>query len=210
MNTTGAFVVRATRVGRDTALARIVELVQRAQGSKAPLQRLADRISELFVPAVLRRGRGDVRRLVAFGPEPRLTLALTAFIGVVIIACPCAMGLATPTAIMVATGRGAEAGILVRSGEALEAAGRVDTVVLRQDRHPHAGPAHRDGDPAAPMVSTRTTSSTWRRRWSGRSEHPLGAAVVEAALDRGLAVRTVEAFEAVAGRACAARSTGGR
>ena len=107
LNTTGSFVMRATRVGRDTALARIVELVQRAQGSKAPIQRLADRIAEVFVPAVLVVAARDVRRLVrCSGPEPRLTLALTAFIGVVIIACPCAMGLATPTAIMVGTGQG--------------------------------------------------------------------------------------------------------
>ena len=122
--------MRATRVGRDTALARIVELVQRAQGSKAPIQRLADRISEVFVPAVLVVAVATFVVWFAFGPEPRLTLALTAFIGVVIIACPCAMGLATPTAIMVGTGKGAEAGILVRGGEALEAAGRVDTVVF--------------------------------------------------------------------------------
>ncbi|HYO44708.1 MAG TPA: heavy metal translocating P-type ATPase, partial [Candidatus Limnocylindrales bacterium] len=130
INTTGSFVMRATRVGRDTALARIVELVQRAQGSKAPIQRLADRISEVFVPAVLVAAVATFLVWFAFGPEPRFTLALTAFIGVVIIACPCAMGLATPTAIMVGTGKGAEAGILVRGGEALEAAGRIDTVVM--------------------------------------------------------------------------------
>ena len=122
INTTGSFVMRATRVGRDTALARIVELVQRAQGSKAPIQRLADRISEVFVPGRAPGRRRDVRRLVRRSGRSRaFTLALTAFIGVVIIACPCAMGLATPTAIMVGTGKGAEVGILVRGGEALEA-----------------------------------------------------------------------------------------
>src|SRR3954470_12402631 len=130
VNTSGSFVMRATRVGRDTALARIVELVQRAQGSKAPIQRLPARISEVFVPAVLVLAAFTFVAWYALGPEPRLTLALSAFIGVVIIACPCAMGLATPTAIMVGTGRGAEAGILVRGGEALEAAGRIDTIVL--------------------------------------------------------------------------------
>ena len=130
LNTTGSFVMRATRVGRDTALARIVELVQRAQGSKAPIQRMADRISEIFVPAVLLTAALTFVVWFVFGPEPRFTLALTAFIGVVIIACPCAMGLATPTAIMVGTGKGAEVGILVRGGEALEAAGRIDTVVM--------------------------------------------------------------------------------
>ncbi len=130
INTTGSFVMRATHVGRDTALARIVALVERAQGSKAPIQRLADRISEVFVPLVLVVAAFTFVAWMLLGPEPRFTLALTAFIGVVIIACPCAMGLATPTAIMVGTGKGAEAGILVRGGEALEAAGRVDVVVL--------------------------------------------------------------------------------
>ena len=129
-NTTGTFVMRATRVGRDTALARIVDLVQRAQGSKAPIQRLADRVAEVFVPVVLVVAAATFVVWFVAGPEPRLTLALTSFIAVLVIACPCAMGLATPTAIMVGTGRGAEAGILIRGGEALEIAHRVDTVVL--------------------------------------------------------------------------------
>src|SRR6185369_15310482 len=129
-NTTGSFVMRATRVGRDTMLARIVEMVQRAQGSKAPIQRLADRISEIFVPLVLLTAAVTFVAWWIWGPEPRTTLALTAFISVVIIACPCAMGLATPTAIMVGTGRGAEAGILIRGGESLEAAHRVSAVVF--------------------------------------------------------------------------------
>ncbi|HEY8846789.1 MAG TPA: heavy metal translocating P-type ATPase, partial [Candidatus Limnocylindrales bacterium] len=116
LNESGTFTFRATRVGTDTALARIVALVEHAQGSKAPIQRLADRISEVFVPAVLLIAALTFLAWFAFGSEPRLTLALTAFIGVVIIACPCAMGLATPTAIMVGTGRGAEAGILFRGG----------------------------------------------------------------------------------------------
>ena len=130
LNTTGTFVLRATRVGGDTALARIVELVERAQGSKAPIQRLADRISEVFVPAVLVMAALTFVVWLALGPEPRLTLALTAFISVVIIACPCAMGLATPTAIMVGTGRGAEAGILFRGGESLETAHQVTAVAF--------------------------------------------------------------------------------
>ena len=130
VNTTGTFVFRATRVGADTALARIVALVERAQGSKPPIQRLADRISEAFVPAVLVLAAVSFAAWWLFGPEPRLTLALTAFIGVVIIACPCAMGLATPTAIMVGTGRGAEAGILFRGGDALEAAATISIVAF--------------------------------------------------------------------------------
>ena len=130
INTTGSFVMRATRVGRDTALAQIVEMVQRAQGSKAPIQRLADRISGVFVPVVLGIAAATFALWWLLGPEPKVTLALAAFITVVIIACPCAMGLATPTAIMVGTGRGAEAGILVRGGEALENAHRVTAVIL--------------------------------------------------------------------------------
>src|SRR4029079_5791586 len=130
VNGGGAFVLRATRVGADTALARIVALVEHAQGAKAPIQRLADRISEAFVPAVLLIASLTFLAWLTFGPEPRLTLALTAFIGVVIVACPCAMGLAPPTAILVGTGRGAEAGILFRGGEALERLEKVDTVVF--------------------------------------------------------------------------------
>ena len=130
LNTTGTFVMRATRVGRETALARIVEAVRRAQGSKPPIQHLADRIAEVFVPVVLLVAVATFVVWFVFGPEPRTTLALTAFIGVVVIACPCAMGLATPAAVMVGTGRGAEAGILIRGGEALETAHRVDTVVF--------------------------------------------------------------------------------
>src|SRR5213078_3742365 len=131
-NKTGSFVFRATRVGRDTTLAQIVRLVEEAQGSKAPMQRLADRISEVFVPAIL------VLSVLTFvgwmvlysGPEPRLTLALQAAIAVLIIACPCALGLATPTAIMVGTGKAAEHGVLIRGGEALESARRIDAIVL--------------------------------------------------------------------------------
>ncbi len=132
LNKSGSFVFRATRVGKDTALAQIVRLVEEAQGSKAPMQRLADRISEVFVPSIL------VLSALTFvgwmllyqGPDPRLTLALQAAIAVLIIACPCALGLATPTAIMVGTGKAAEHGILIRGGEALEGARRVNTIVL--------------------------------------------------------------------------------
>ncbi|MGH2465633.1 MAG: HAD-IC family P-type ATPase, partial [Candidatus Limnocylindrales bacterium] len=129
-NTTGSFVFRATRVGRETALARIVELVQRAQGSKAPIERITDRVIEVFVPAVLLVAAATFAAWIVGGPEPRLTFALTAFISVVVIACPCAMGLATPTAIIVGTGRAAEGGILFRNAEALEHARRVDVVVF--------------------------------------------------------------------------------
>ena len=146
--------MRATRVGRDTALARIVDLVQRAQGSKAPIQRLADRVAEVFVPLVLVVAAATFVVWFVAGPEPRLTLALTSFIAVLVIACPCAMGLATPTAIMVGTGRGAEAGILIRGGEALETAHRVDTVVLDKTGTLTVGRPSVGGIVTAPGVAT--------------------------------------------------------
>ena len=130
MNTSGSFRFEATKVGEDTALRQIMRMVEEAQGSKAPIQRLADRISAVFVPAVI--GVAAVTFLIwlLFGPEPALTFALLNTVAVLIIACPCAMGLATPTSIMVGTGKGAESGILIKGGEALEGAHKLDTVVL--------------------------------------------------------------------------------
>jgi Cu+-exporting ATPase len=130
MNRTGSFRFRATKVGRDTALAQIVRLVEEAQGSKAPIQRVADRVVSVFVPVVLTVAVITFLVWLFAGPDPRVTLALLAFVSVVIIACPCAMGLATPTAIVVGTGKGAENGILIRSGEALERAHKLDVIVL--------------------------------------------------------------------------------
>ena len=199
INTTGSFVMRATRVGRDTALARIVDLVQRAQGSKAPIQRMADRISEIFVPAVLAVAAATFLVWFVFGPEPRVTLALTAFIGVVIIACPCAMGLATPTAIMVGTGKGAEAGILVRGGEALEAAGRIDTVVMDKTGTLTLGkPAVTAIIPAAGFTEARVLDLAASLETG--SEHPLGEAVVRKAREQELGFAKAEGFESITGR----------
>ena len=199
LNTTGSFVMRATRVGRDTALARIVDLVQRAQGSKAPIQRLADQISAVFVPAVLAVAAATFAVWFLFGPEPRFTLALTAFIGVVIIACPCAMGLATPTAIMVGTGKGAEAGILVRGGEALEAAGRIDTVVLDKTGTLTLG------KPAVTAIVTAAGFDEARvldlaASLEQGSEHPLGEAIVRRAREQELGFAKAGSFEAIVGR----------
>jgi Cu+-exporting ATPase len=186
VNTTGTFLFRATRVGADTALARIVALVEQAQGSKPPIQRLADRISEAFVPAVVILAVAAFLGWWLFGPEPRVTLALTAFIGVVIVACPCAMGLATPTAIMVGTGRGAEAGILFRGGEALGGR-RTSRSSLRQDRHADRGPAGGRRRRAAPGVDPaalidlaaslerRASIRSGRRSSSGRSATSWGS-----------------------------------
>ena len=130
LNKTGSFVFRATKVGKDTALAQIVKLVEEAQGSKAPLQRLADTISGYFVPAVLILAAATFVGWLAFGPDPALTNALQVAIAVLVIACPCALGLAAPVAIMVGTGKAAENGILIRGGEALEQTRKIDTIVL--------------------------------------------------------------------------------
>ena len=198
LNTTGSFVMRATRVGRDTALAQIVEMVRRAQGSKAPIQRLADQISGIFVPVVLAVAATTFALWWLLGPEPKVTLALAAFITVVIIACPCAMGLATPTAIMVGTGRGAEAGILVRGGEALENAHRVTAVILDKTGTLTRGkPAVAEVIPAGDLAEDdllRLAAAV-----EAGSEHPLASAILLAARERGLAFPGGDAFVATAG-----------
>ena len=198
INTTGSFVMRATRVGRDTALAQIVEMVQRAQGSKAPIQRLADQISGIFVPVVLAVAAATFALWWLLGPEPKVTLALAAFITVVIIACPCAMGLATPTAIMVGTGRGAEAGILVRGGEALENAHRVTAVILDK-----TGTLTRGKPAVAALIPAGDLAEDDLLRLAAAveagSEHPLASAILLAARERRLAFPGGDAFVATAG-----------
>jgi P-type Cu+ transporter len=198
LNRTGTFVMRATRVGRDTALARIVEAVRRAQGSKAPIQQLADRIAEVFVPIVLILATATFAVWFIAGPEPRFTLALTAFISVVVIACPCAMGLATPAAVMVGTGRGAEAGILIRGGDALERAESVDTVVfdktgtLTLGRPTVSDVSPLDGTDARTVIDLAASLERV-------SEHPLGAAIVAYANERELGFHSVTGFDTVVG-----------
>jgi Cu+-exporting ATPase len=201
LNASGSFVLRATRVGRDTVLAQIVDLVQRAQGSKAPIQRLADRVSEVFVPVVLLAAAATFVVWLAVGPEPRLTLALTAFVAVLIIACPCAMGLATPTAIMVGTGRGAEAGILIRGGEALEAAHRLDTVVFDKTGTLTEG-RPRVGDILPAPGFDAATLLALAASLEAHSEHPVGEAIVarSAADGASLGASTVTDFGSTAGR----------
>ena len=198
LNTTGTFVMRATAVGRDTALARIVELVRRAQGSKAPIQRLADRIAEVFVPVVLVVAALTFAAWFVLGPDPRITLALTSFIAVVVIACPCAMGLATPTAIMVGTGRGAEAGILIRGGEALEIAHRVDAVILDKTGTLTLGRPAVASVVTAPGVTERDLLDLAASAETG-SEHPLGAAIVARARQDELGFGRVTDFLAIVG-----------
>jgi Cu+-exporting ATPase len=130
INTTGSLRVRAAKVGADTMLAQIIRMVQQAESSKAPIQRLADAISTYFVPVVIAIAIATFAIWFITGPAPALTLALVAAVAVLIIACPCALGLATPLSVMVATGKGAQAGILIRSAEALEIAHKLDTIVL--------------------------------------------------------------------------------
>ncbi len=198
LNTTGTFVMRATRVGSETALATIVELVKRAQGSKAPIQRLADRVSEAFVPIVLVLAALTFVAWFVLGPEPRVTLALTAFISVVIIACPCAMGLATPTAIMVGTGRGAEAGVLIRGGESLETAHRVTAVIFDKTGTLTAGRPAVTSIVAASGFDESTVLGLAAAVETG-SEHPLGRAVVARAREAVVAAREMTGFAAIGG-----------
>jgi Cu+-exporting ATPase len=214
LNRTGSFRFRATKVGRDTALAQIVRLVEEAQGSKAPIQRLADYVASIFVPVVFVVAVATFLIWFFAGPEPAFTLALLAFVSVVIIACPCAMGLATPTAIVVGTGKGAENGILIRSGEALERAHKLDVVVLDKTGTLTRGkPEVTDvvaagdagvavatsavsaGPSAAALEVLRLAASAERG-----SEHPLGEAIVDAARARKLELLEAEEFSAAPGR----------
>jgi Cu+-exporting ATPase len=198
LNASGSFVFRATRVGRDTVLAQIVRLVEEAQGSKAPIQRVADAVTAWFVPAVLLLALATFVVWLVFGPEPRATFALVNLISVLVIACPCAMGLATPTAIMVGTGRGAEQGVLIRGGEALESAERIDTVVFDKTGTLTRGrPALADVVPA-PGVDAEELLRVAAAVEKG-SEHPLAAAILEGAAARGITIPGATGFEAAAG-----------
>jgi Cu+-exporting ATPase len=197
LNKSGSFVFRATKVGKDTALAQIVKLVEEAQGSKAPLQRLADTISSYFVPAVL------ALSVLSFGIwmifDGDIARAVQVAIAVLVIACPCALGLAAPTAIMVGTGKAAENGILIRGGEALEQARRIDTIVLDK-----TGTLTR-GKPAVTRIlpangHTEAELLRYAAAVEVGSEHPLGEAIVAAAKGRNLALPGMTGFSAIAGR----------
>ncbi len=198
LNKWGSFRFRAVRVGEDTALAKIIRLVEEAQGSKAPIQRLADAIAARFVPAVIAIAVLTFAVWAAFGPEPRLVFALLNFVAVLIIACPCALGLATPTAIMVGTGRGAERGILIKSGESLETLHRVDTVVFDKTGTLTSGRPEATEVLPAPGVAAGRLLALAASVENG-SEHPLGQAVVRRARADGVAVGAVDGFRALEG-----------
>ncbi|MHB8095968.1 MAG: heavy metal translocating P-type ATPase, partial [Candidatus Aminicenantales bacterium] len=198
LNKSGSFKFRATRIGKDTALAQIIRLVREAQGSKAPIQRLADVIAGYFVPVVIVIAVLTFVVWSLFGPEPRLTFALLNFVAVMIIACPCALGLATPTAVMVGTGKGAEHGILIKGGESLETAHRVDTIVFDKTGTLTRGePEVTDVIPAAPRTEREVLYFAGSAERA--SEHPLGAAVVRKAGERGIELGEPKNFRALEG-----------
>ncbi len=209
INKTGSFKFRTTKVGKDTVLAQIIKLVEEAQGSKAPIQRLADVISSYFVPAVI--GIATVTFVVwwLFGPEPSFTHGLLNFVAVLIIACPCALGLATPTAIMVGTGKGAENGVLIRSGEALETAHKIRAIILDKTGTLTRGrPVVTDlvpADGATPEHLLALAASAERG-----SEHPLGEAIVSAAKEKALALFEPREFAAIPGHGIEATVDGKR
>ena len=207
INGTGSLHVRAAKVGADTMLAQIIRMVQQAQASKAPIQRLADATSAYFVPAVIAIAIATFAVWFIAGPPPALTLALVSAVAVLIIACPCALGLATPLSIMVGTGKGAQAGILIRSAEALETAHKLDTVVLDKTGTITAGKpvltdlctvGDLDDDTLLSLVAAAETDS----------EHPLAAAIVAHARDRGLTLPDVTGFDSITGKGIQATVAG--
>ncbi|HEY4902322.1 MAG TPA: heavy metal translocating P-type ATPase [Candidatus Sulfotelmatobacter sp.] len=197
INGQGSFLMRAERVGSETLLARIVKLVSQAQRSRAPIQGLADRVSAWFVPTVVGSSVITFAAWLAFGPEPRLAHALVNAVAVLIIACPCALGLATPMAIMVATGRGAHAGVLIRDAEALETLGKVDTIVVDKTG------TLTEGKPKLVSITGQPNDDEMLRLAASlerASEHPLAAAVVDAANAKHLQLSEPSEFTQVAGR----------
>jgi Cu+-exporting ATPase len=199
INTTGSLVMRAERVGSETLLAQIVRMVSEAQRTRAPIQRLADLVAAYFVPAVVAVAIAAFTAWSVWGPEPRLALGLLSAVAVLIIACPCALGLATPMAIMVGTGRGAAAGVLVKNAEALERMEAVDTVVVDKTG------TLTEGRPRLASIEALAPfdDGTLLRLAAGleqASEHPLAAAIVGAARERGLEIASAKGFESITGR----------
>lgn len=197
INKTGSFRFRATRVGKDTTLAQIIKLVEEAQGSKAPIQRLADVIASYFVPTVIGIAILTFIVWLAFGPQPAFNYALLSFVAVLIVACPCALGLATPTAIMVGTGKGAENGVLIKSGAALETAHRLRAIVLDKTG------TLTEGKPVVTDIVPIDMDEAELLRLAASaervSEHPLGEAIVRAAEERGIETVAPTEFDSVTG-----------
>ncbi len=204
INKTGSFRFKATRIGKDTALSRIIRLVEEAQGSKAPIQRLADVIASYFVPIVI--GISIITFIIWYfaGPSPSLTFAFLNFIAVLIIACPCALGLATPTAIMVGTGKGAENGILIRNAEALERAHKIDMVLLDKTGTLTRGEPMVTDIIAAPSFSEDEVLTLSAAAEYG-SEHPLGEAIVREAHHKELKLAKASTFTAIPGHGIEAK-----
>ncbi len=209
INRAGSFLFRAAQVGEETVLAQIIRLVQQAQGSKAPIQRLADKVAGIFVPTVMAIATFTFILWFILGPEPRLTRALLNLVAVLIIACPCALGLATPTAIMVGTGKGAERGILIKGGETLEKLHKVTAVVLDK-----TGTITRGEPQVTDVVSLAGRSEeevlTLLASAEQRSEHPLAKAILAEAVKRGLKLNEVDNFRALEGMGVEATVAGER
>jgi Cu+-exporting ATPase len=193
VNGNGAFVMKAERVGADTLLARIVQMVSAAQRSRAPIQRLADRVSAVFVPTVIAVAIVTFVVWALVGPQPKLAYALVNAVAVLIIACPCALGLATPMSIMVGTGRGATAGVLIRNAEALERLEKVDTLVVDKTGTLTEGKPKLVSAPDEEVL--RLAASVEKL-----SEHPLARAIVAGAQERNLVLSNAEQFESVPGQ----------
>ncbi len=198
VNQTGALVIQAERVGAETLLSQIVALVAQAQRTRAPLQRLADRVSAWFVPAVLAAAVLTFIVWLSVGPEPRLAYALTSSVAVLIIACPCALGLATPISIMVASGRGAQLGVLFRDAKAIESLRQIDTLVLDKTGTLTLGRPALERVIAVPPWS-ESELLAWAAGAERSSEHPLAHAITAAAAERGIAPRPVRNFESLTG-----------
>jgi Cu+-exporting ATPase len=208
VNGTGSLVMEARRVGADTVLANIVRMVGEAQRSRAPIQRLADRVSSYFVPAVVAVAAVTFALWATVGPEPRLALALVNAVAVLIIACPCALGLATPMSIMVGTGRGATAGVLIRNAEALERLEKVDTLVVDKTGTLTAGKPHLVRVEA--LEGDETTLLRLAASLERGSEHPLAAAIVAGAAEKGMTLEPVTEFQSLTGRGVSGRVAGRR
>ena len=209
VNGSGALIIRATRVGRDTLLAQIVRTVSEAQRSRAPIQRLADQVAAYFVPVVIVIAILSFAAWAIWGPEPRLAHALVNAVAVLIIACPCALGLATPMSIMVASGRGAQLGVLIKNAEALEVLAKVDTLVLDKTGTLTQGKPHLVAvEVAAGYDETKVLRVA--AALEQPSEHPLAAAILEGARERAVSVPQVSDFQSVAGKGVLGRVEGMR